>query len=521
MIIESWALLDSESELATWPDDQEFDHVGKPVARPDGQMRASGAARYTVDVVLPGMLYGAVLRSPHPHARLTKLDLEAARAVEGVRAAIGPETAVPSSRSIAQFPDKPLLREEVEWAGQAVAAVAADTLEAAEAGLAALAPEWDVLGFVVDPDVALNGQRFTFDPPQKTRGDSEAALAAADVKIELTVETPGQVQVPLEPHVSVADWRPDGLTLWSSTQGIYGARAELADMFDLPIERVRVIAEFVGGGFGAKNGADLDAIVATELSRRSGRPVRVALDRHAEQLDGGRRPATRQTYRLGASSDGTMVAVEADALVLVGAGGHFTEFMASRVVTPASILYAVENYTGQVFPLRLNLRGGNAFRAPSVTEGVTVLEQAIDELAAALGMDPLELRRRIHVDHDQESGEPYSNKRLLECYDRVAEISGWAGRDRLRDPQPDGLLRGMGCATLIWYGAGGPPAQATVRISSDGVATVITGIQDVGNGGSQRRRSSQRRSSASSSTRSAFSAATRSTACTAPPPGAR
>ncbi len=135
-----------------------------------------------------------------------------------------------------------------------------------------------------------------------------------------------------------------------------------------------------------------------------------------------------------------------------------------------------------VFPVRTSLRAQNAFRAPGVVEGVTVLDQAMDELAAALDLDPLELRRRNHVDTDQGSGLPYSSKQLLACYDRAAELAGWDERDALAEPGADGLLRGMGCATQIWWGGGGPPAHATIRLDADGRALVTTGIQDIGTG---------------------------------------
>src|SRR6185312_3022513 len=203
------------------------------------------------------------------------------------------------------------------------------------------------------------------------------------------------------------------LTAWVSTQGIFDARRELARRFDLAPEQVRVISEYIGGAFGAKQGAGTEALLAAELARSTGRPVRLALGRHEEQVVGGRRAWTRQTVTLGARSDGTL---------------------------------------------------------------------AGDELAAALGLDPLELRRRNHVDIDQGSGLPYSSKRLLACYDRAAELAGWDGRDALREPHTDGLLRGMGCATQIWWGGGGPPAHATIRLDADGRALVTTGIQDIGTG---------------------------------------
>jgi xanthine dehydrogenase YagR molybdenum-binding subunit len=240
---------------------------------------------------------------------------------------------------------------------------------------------------------------------------------------------------------------------------------------------VRVLSEYIGGGFGAKQGAGVEALLAAELARTTGRPVRLALGRHEEQVVGGRRSWTRQTVTLGAKRDGTLTGIELGAVVAMGAGGWIFP-----VAEPALSVYACPNVRTMVFPVRTSLRAQNAFRAPGVVEGVTVLEQAMDELADALGMDPLELRRANHVEHDQGSGLPYSSKRLLACYDRAAELAGWDGRDALRQPRADGLLRGMGCATQIWWGGGGPPAHATVRLDSEAHALVTTGIQDIGTG---------------------------------------
>ena len=155
---------------------------------------------------------------------------------------------------------------------------------------------------------------------------------------------------------------------------------------------------------------------------------------------------------------------------------------AMPALIPARTLYRCADVGALSFPARTNLRPVNAFRAPGVMEGTTVFEQAIDELALALGMDPLELRRRNHADVDQVSGLPYSSKQLLACYDRAAELAGWEGREQLRAGNGDGLLRGMGCATQIWWGGGGPPSHATVRLDAEGHAYVVTGIQDIGTG---------------------------------------
>ena len=466
---EVWTLVDEDDTLEPWAEEG-LAAVGRPAPRRDGLVRATGRARYTVDVRLPGMLHAAVLRSPLAHARV-RVDLAGAAAVPGVRAALG------AGSELGLTTRSPLLTDEPEYAGQPVAAVAADTPAAAAAGLTALAAAFEPLPHVVDRDEALSGQRFTREPSEVERGDVDAALAAAAVRVELALETPDHLQTPLEPHAAVASWEAGRLTAWVSTQGIYSARDDLAAAFGLSRADVRVVSEFIGGGFGSKQGAGTEALLAAELARVTGRPVRLANDRHEEQLDGGRRAWSRQSVRLGADREGTLVAVDADAVVDQGRGGWVPP-----VLVPALNLYGVANARGLTFPLKTNRRSQNAFRAPGVVEGTACFEQAIDELAAALGLDPLELRRRNHVDVDQASGVRYSSNALLACYDRAAELAGWADRDALRGPQPDGLLRGLGCASQIWWGGGGPPAHATIRLNADANARVVTGIQDIGTG---------------------------------------
>jgi xanthine dehydrogenase YagR molybdenum-binding subunit len=477
-VTEVWTLVDEEDELEPWPENAELTVVGRAAPRQDGQLRAAGGAGYTVDIRLPGMLHAAVLRSPVANARVKTLQLEAARALDGVRAVVGPDSTIAYTPTLC--PPQQILTSEPAYAGQPIALVAADTPEQARAALDALGLELDVLPHVIDPQEAVNDLRFAADPLEQARGDVDGALASADVTIELELETPDHLQTPLEPHAAVARWDGDLLTVWVSTQGMFDARRELAGAFDLAEDRVRVISEFVGGGFGSKQGAGFEATAAAELARLTGRPVRLVNDRHAEQLDGGRRARTRQTIRLGARCDGTLVAIEAEAVVDQGQGGML--YLLPLVLAPAFSLYACENVRAMGAMAKTNRRGQNAFRAPGMTEGITTLEQAVDELAVALEIDPLELRRRNHADRDQASGAPYSGKCLLACYDRAAELAGWDARERLREPQPDGLLRGMGCASQIWWGAGGPPAHATVRIDAAGRARVSTGIQDIGTG---------------------------------------
>ena len=469
MVWDVKTLLDEEdASLPAWEDGAELAVVGKATPRIDGLLRVSGRAIYTVDVQLPRMLHAAVLRSPYAHARVSALDLDAARRTPGVRAVVGPDDGFGTGSS-------PLSSEPL-FAGAPIAAVAAETEDAARAGIEALRAQLEQLSFDVDLETALRELRFTTDPEERGRGEPEA-LAAADTRIEVEVETPFHIQSPLEPHAAVADWQPEHVTVWASTQEPFAIRDAIAKQYELHPTQVRVRSEYVGGGFGSKLGSGEESLLAVELSRLAGRPVRVVFTRHEEQQVGGHRPATRQTVRLGARPDGALVAGELEAVVGVGAKGGIP-----GVRIPILSLYAIENVQASTFPVRLNLRPANAFRAPGVVEGTTALEQAVDELAAAVGLDPFELRRRAHAETDPASGKPYSAKSLLACYERAAALAGWDERDTLRERSSDGLLRGMGCASQLWFGIGGPPAHCTIRLGGDGVAHVVTGIQDIGTG---------------------------------------
>jgi xanthine dehydrogenase YagR molybdenum-binding subunit len=464
---ERWTLVEDDA-APEYADDERLNVVGHPHPRISAAARLSGAARFISDISLQGMVHAAVLRSPYANARVTSLDLAAAAALPGVRAAIGP----------GDIPDRdgrPVLTNAPAYAGAAVAAVAADTPEAAERALAALAPAWEPLAFVVDLDEGLARQEFTQDPAETTRGDVDAALAAAAAVVDAEYRTPAQVQSPLEPHCAVAVWEAGSLTVWSSTQGIFAARDELAAAFDLEPDDVRVVCEYMGGGFGGKQGAGPEGFVAAELARRSGRPVRLVYSRGEETIAAGHRAPTVQTYRMGADADGRLVGIEGSAVIGVGLHGWVFP-----VLNPAETLYACENVRSMVLPVKLNLGFSNAFRAPGVMEGTFGLEQTLDELADLLGIDPLEIRLRNGVDHEQGSGSPYTSKHLETCQRRATELAGWAQRYRLRS---DGRVRrGMGMASQIWWGGGGPPAHATVRLGKSARPTLVCGFQDIGTG---------------------------------------
>jgi len=457
---EQWILVE-EDPLEQWPAGP-LDVVGRPAERIDGIERARGQAPYTADLRRPGMLQTAVLRSPYARARVSRLNLDPARAAPGVRAVLEPD-------------DTDVLTLDACYPGQPVAAVAADSFEQARAALAHIEIEWEVLEPLLDPDEAVRRGSLTQEARRYARGDVEAALADADVVVEAEYRTQTLLHNALETHQAVCEWRGETLEVWISTQYIWGVRDELAEHFDLPPDRVRVVCEAMGGGFGAKNGAGDYSVLAAELARRTGRPVRCALTRREENLASGNRNATIQRLTAGARSDGTLVALAGDFVNAVGWEGWL-----ASTAGPMQMLYACENVRTVEYGAKLNTAPMAAFRAPGFVEGTFGLECLLDELAARLELDPLELRRRNHADADLVDGRPFSSKNLLECY-RRGEVH-WARREAVRARSEGPWRRGVGLASQTWYGGGGPPSYAWIRLGSDGRATVVTAMQDIGTG---------------------------------------
>jgi xanthine dehydrogenase YagR molybdenum-binding subunit len=457
---EQWIVVE-EDALDQWPAGP-LTTVGRPATRVDGLERATGEAEYTADVQLLGMLHAAVLRSPYARARLRAFDLDAIRATPWVRAVVGPGDLEP-------------LTAEPAYHGQAVAAVAADSYDGARAALELGRPEWEDLEPLVDPEEAVRRGSLISEPRHYERGDLERGLAEADVVVEAEYRTQTVLHNPLETHQAVCAWEGETLVVYVSTQYVWGVRDEVADAFDLPKDRVRVVCRFMGGGFGAKNDAGDYTLIAAELARRSGRPVRCALTRREENLEGGNRNATIQRLRIGARSDGTLTALGGEFIASVGWSGWV-----GPTAGPMQMLYACENVRTVEYGAKLNLPPMAAFRAPGFVEGTFGLECLLDELAARLELDPLEVRRRNHADTDLTDERPYSSKNLMECYRRAEPH--WERRHEVRARSEGPWKRGVGMASQIWYGGGGPPSYAWIRVGSDGRAVVVTAMQDIGTG---------------------------------------
>jgi CO/xanthine dehydrogenase Mo-binding subunit len=457
---EVWLVVE-EDALEQWPAGRR-EIVGRPATRVDGLERARGEDVYTADLKLPGLLHTAVLRSPYAHARVARIDLATALASPGVHGAIGPG-------------DIPQLEEECGFQGAAVAAVCADTYAQARAALAAIEVEWEQLEVLLDPDEAIARGEQLIEPRVSARGDVEQGLAEADVVVEGEFRTQVVLHNSMETHQSVVQWIGDTLEIYISTQYIWGIRDEVASALGLPADKVRVVCHYMGGGFGSKNSADDYTFIAIELAKRTHRPVRCALTRREENLATGNRNATIQRLTIGAKSDGTLTALNGEFVNAVGWRGW-----TAPTEGPMQLLYACPNVKTTTWGAKINQPPMKAFRAPGFVEGTFGVESLLDELATKLDIDPLELRRKNYAQNDPSDDRPFSGKSLMECYRRAEPH--WERRHEVRSRSTDTVKRGVGMASQIWYGGGGPPSYAWIRVGSDGRAAVVTAMQDIGTG---------------------------------------
>ena len=480
-----------EFEPAPWTLETPMDVVGQCVPRMDALEKVTGQATYTADVRRSGTLYAQIVRAPVAHGRVLSLDLTPALEIPGVRAVLGRDEV-----DGVRYDGGQLFDRAIRYAGQPLAAVCAETQEAADRAAAAAIVRVDTQPHAVTLEQALAPQAPLVRPKGNTsknsprvfkRGDADAGLAASEVVVRREYRTPCALHTAMEPHGAVAEWTGDHVTIWESTQGIFNTRSDVAAAFGLKLTQVRVIKEYMGGGFGAKNGAPPSTYVAVALAKKAGAPVRCVLTREAEQTDSGNRSSTVQRVALGATRDGTLTAILLDAEIAMGVGGWFAG--PGRIFTE---LYACPSLRVVETFVYTHTGAMASFRAPGHVEGAFALECAMDALARELRMDPLDLRRRNYATFDQEKGRQYSDKNLDRCYDEGAKRFGWLHRreaapstkpaSAARTPAEHRFRRGQGMASVAWGAGGGPPAYATVRMNADGTIDVLTGSQDLGTG---------------------------------------
>ncbi len=465
-----------------WDVEEELRIVGKPIARVDGVERVTGAAKYTTDIQLPRMVHGKFLRSPYPHARVVNVDTSEAERMPGVRAILHSKNIV-SNRFTA---NRDLFPEFVRFAGDEVAAVFADSEAEARAALQKIRVEYEPLPYVLDaraavepgaPQVTPDGNLLNGEPERYARGDVDKGFAEADVIVEGVFRTSAQIHTALESHSCVANWDGKTMTVWESTQDVANIADRIAKAVNLEKTHVRVLSHFVGGAFGAKFGAGKYSVLAAQMSHRLKRPVRFVLDRWEDNLAAGQRSPTEQRLKLGAKADGKLTAIQLVAYNNVGAYATWGPY----VEGPARELYACENVQTTVYNVFTHTPPFAAFRAPGFVEAIFAFESLMDELAARLNMDPLELRYKNYSNVFPENGKAYTSNGLLDAYQAGARAIGWEEK-RQAARQNGSIRRGVGMASQIWYGAGAPPSYAVLKINPDATATIITATQDMGQG---------------------------------------
>ena len=443
-----------DDEPTPWQFGERLALVGKPTPRVDGPLKATGAAHYTYDLNLTGMLYGAILRCPLPHAKIRSIDLSAAERLSGVRAAMAADD------------------REIRFAGQEVAAVAATGSDLASDALKLIKVEYEALPFVADMDAAMaDGAPRVFGTGSNigkasvsTQGQVARGLEEAASTIEATYTTPVQTHVSLETHAAVASFDGDELTMWCSTQGVFSVRDDLAVYFNLPPDKVRVVCEYLGGGFGSKVGATPEMILAARLAKAAGAPVKMTLPRADEHRATGNRPSSVQRVKMGADRAGKLTAID---LVQHGSGGIGG---GSGSAGPFKSIYRCANIRTEERNVYINAGPAAPMRAPGWPQGCFALELAMDELARKIGIDRLEFRRR-NSDHPVRAAE----------YEIGARSFGWAEKSAAK--KPDGpLKRGIGVASAAWRALGIPGPQALVVARRDGMVEVRIGTQDIGTG---------------------------------------
>ena len=479
-------------------------NIGVSLPRRDLPEKLTGEAIYTADVRLPGMLHGAILRSPYAHARIIAVDASQAAGLPGVYAVLTPFDA-PSGRVA---PDMPILDTKARFVGDEVAAVAAEDEDTARQALRLIEVTYEPLPFVTDPVEAMNpGAPRVHDgsnlvggkPIALERGNVEEGFAQADRIFEDEFATQSHSGAALEPRAAVAAWEGERLTIWKSSRGIHADRLSLSLSLGIPRDNVRVIGPHMGAGYGNKDESRLAAITAL-LARRAGRPVKIELSREEEFVAGRHRHATTTRLKVGVRNDGTITAVHATTIMDTGAYLSSGPGVIRRAGQGALYLYRCANARYDGYLVHTNQPSAGSYRALGAPQGHFALESLMDRVAEELGIDPLDFRLKNHVGPEGQPGErvtpptevvdtqpveggvPFSSNGLRECLEKGASAIGWRERRTTPPDAPAGVRRGMGMSMFVYRGGPGGRSIARMGLEPDGSVTLTTGVMDVGEG---------------------------------------
>ena len=465
--------------------------IGQPLDRVDGRLKVTGQATYTADFDISNLTYGVLVTSTVAKGRLAVIDTGAAEQVPGsvavltykdkLKLAKNPMEVAqgsPADRALQLLQD-----DQVLYANQPIAIALAETLEAATESARLVVQEYatetpsirieDGLPNAYTPK-KMGGSG---DPGESSRGDFEAGFKQAATRLAETYSTPFQTHNPMEPHATIAVWEAaDKLRLYDTSQGIFGDRKRVADLLGLKPENIRVISLYLGGGFGSKGPCWSHTLLCAMAARHINRPVKLVLRR--PQMFGavGCRSSTRQSISLGAQSDGKLVALRNETITHTSTFDEFTE----SATMPSRMLYSTPNNAAVQRLVRSDIGTPSYMRAPGEAPGSFALEVAMDELAAKLNMDPVELRLKNYAEHDENKNLPWSGNALRECYQQGAARFGWAKREP-GSMKNGHILTGWGMATSL-YPARRSPAAALARLNPDGSVLVEAGTQDLGGG---------------------------------------
>jgi xanthine dehydrogenase YagR molybdenum-binding subunit len=463
--------------VADRPRAKAADIIGRATPRVDGPLKVSGQAMYTSDFHFPGMLYAVPVCSTIANGRIAALDISVASAMPGVRLVLHRENAGKLYRVQGAKVDEgrpPFHDDVIRYYGQYVAAVIADTFEQATAAAAAVQ-----VRYVEDkPSVATSLTADTEPKVGSERGQAQFTFDTAAVKIDHTYVTPVETHNPIELHATVAVWDGQGYTLYETSQAVDNHKAVMVQALGTTPDKVRVIARFLGSGFGGKLWPWPHCMVAAVAARQLGQPVKLVVTRQMMFQNVGHRPITQQRIRLGATAEGKLVSLQQDYLNQTSILDDYEEECAEA--TPH--MYSTANLRVTSALCRRNMGTPTAMRGPGAVPGLFALESAMDELAVALKMDPVQLRLKNEPDHDEGNGLPFSSRHLTECIRQGAEKFGWSRRTpEIGSMRRDGRVLGWGMACCSWLGAR-QPTHARVELRADGSAHVACGTQDIGTG---------------------------------------
>ncbi|WP_077967344.1 xanthine dehydrogenase family protein molybdopterin-binding subunit [Ensifer adhaerens] len=496
--------------MTTPIEQREFKIVGKSVKRDDVLEKVTGEAQYTGDIKLPGMLHGKIKRAAIAHARIKSIDVSKALAYPGVKAVLTHETVPrvlhygsPHPRSASCTKDQYILDHKVRFWGEGVAAVAAISEEIADEALDLIEVEYEALPGVFEPEDAVQlgaplihevgpGGNLVLDPVRVNRGDIDKGFAEADFVLEGTFAGGRPHPAYMEPNVCVADW--DGsnkLTFWTSTQTSFMVRGILAEVLGLPLTKVRVLVDHMGGGFGAKQDLFQHEFLCALLAKETRRPVKMEFTRHETFVAGRSRHPCKIWLKQGFKNDGTLVARDMKLVYDSGAYGSHGPGVTIVGTTAATSLYRCENVRLEGRCVYTNTPINGAFRGYGVVQSYYALDIQMDEAAERLGMDPAELKLKnvVRAGDIAPSGHPIIGHGLEICLKHGIDVLDWTtlrGRDRTPDPKRPHIRKGWGIGCEM-HGSSAYPGikeqgNATVKVNEDGTVTLLTGAAGLGTG---------------------------------------